>query len=114
MTLNSRELFHLTGDVAPPQITPDGPYSARRFMPVTGGTISGERINGVLLAGGSDCQLIRPDGVAELDVRLVILTDDGVHILMRGLERAVRRGAASRVMRFCNMWCSKAAPYGWA
>jgi hypothetical protein len=97
MTLETKALFHLTGDVAPPQITPDGPYGERRFMPVTGGTITGARINGVLLAGGSDCQLIRPDGVAELDVRVVIKTDDGVHILMKGL--GMRHGAPDVIKR---------------
>ena len=87
----------MTADVVPPQITPDGPYGERRFMPVTGGQLSGDRIRGVFLPGGSDCQLIRPDLVAELDVRVVILTDDGVHILMKGL--GLRHGAPDVIKR---------------
>ncbi len=85
MKIETRPLFQMRADVAPPQITPEGPYGERRFMVVTGGTVKGERINGEFLSGGSDCQLIRPDGVAELDVRVVIKTDDGAHILMKGL-----------------------------
>lgn len=85
MTLKSRPLFQMTADVAPAQVTPEGPYGERRFMPVTGGSFSGERLRGEVLNGGSDCQLIRPDAVAELDVKVVFKTDDGAHILMKGL-----------------------------
>lgn len=38
-----------------------------------------------MLPGGADCQLIRPDGVAELDVRTAFETDDSVTFLMKGL-----------------------------
>lgn len=97
MTLQTRPLFSLTADVDPPQITPNGPYGERRFMPVTGGKIVGDRLNGAILNGGSDCQLIRPDAVAELDVRVVIEADDGTRILMKGL--GIRHGAPEIVAR---------------
>lgn len=80
-----KPLFEFSARVDVPQVTPDGPYGTRRFIPVTGGTFKGERLSGVLLPGGADCQLIRPDGVAELDVRVTLKTDDGVTLLMRGL-----------------------------
>lgn len=85
MTIGLRPLFELAAQVAAPQVTPEGPYGTRRFIPVTGGTFNGERLSGQLLAGGADCQLIRPDGVAELDVRVTLQTQDGTVILMRGL-----------------------------
>jgi hypothetical protein len=78
-----RPLFQLRANVDPPQII-DGPLGQRWFIPVTGGTISGDRISGVAQAGGSDFQLIRKDGVAELDVRVTLLTDDGVTIQLKG------------------------------
>jgi len=80
-----RPLFRIEAEVGAPQITPDGPYGTRRFIPVTGGRFIGARLSGTMLAGGADCQLIRPDGVAELDVRTALHTDDGVTILLRGL-----------------------------
>ena len=95
-----RPLFELAADVAVPQITPQGPYGTRRFIPVTGGRFHGERLSGRLLPGGADCQLIRPDGVAELDVRVTFETEDGVIFLMKGLglrhgpEDVMRRVAA--------------------
>lgn len=91
-----RPLFDLAADVAPAQVTPEGPYGTRRFIPVTGGHFGGERLSGHLLPGGADCQLIRPDGVAELDVRVAFRTDDGVVFLMKGL--GLRHGS-DEVMR---------------
>ncbi|MBS1186503.1 MAG: hypothetical protein H6R04_521 [Burkholderiaceae bacterium] len=76
-------LFRLQAKVDGPQII-EGPLGKRLFIPVTGGTFSGERLSGVLQAGGSDFQLIRPDGVAELDVRVTLKTDDGVTIQLKG------------------------------
>lgn len=99
-----RPLFELAAEVAAPQVTPAGPYGTRRFIPVTGGTFSGERLRGRILPGGSDCQLIRPDGVAELDVRVTFETDDGAIILMRGFglrhgpEEVMRRVAAGETV----------------
>lgn len=78
-------LFSVTAFVAEPQVTPDGPVGHRRFIPVTGGTFEGERLRGRLLAGGSDCQLMRADGVADLDVRVTLECDDGTIIFMKGL-----------------------------
>jgi len=83
--IETRPLFRLRAQVAPPQITPAGPLGERRFIPVTGGTFAGERLSGTLLGGGADCQLVRADGVAELDVRVTLRCDDGAIILMKGL-----------------------------
>lgn len=95
-----RPLFELTAHVDTPQVTPEGPYGTRRFIPVKGGVFKGERLSGVLLAGGADCQLIRPDGVAELDVRVALKTDDGETILMRGL--GLRSGSAQVMARIAK------------
>lgn len=94
--LETRPLFRLSAQVAAPQTVAGGPYGERRFIAVTGGSFSGERISGQVLSGGADCQLIRPDGVAELDVRVTLEADDGAIILMKGLGI---RHASSDVMR---------------
>ena len=95
--ISLRPLFTLSAQVAAPQVTPEGPYGTRRFIPVTGGSFSGERMTGLILPGGSDCQLIRPDGVAELDVRVTLQTHDGAIVLMRGL--GLRHGSAEVMQR---------------
>lgn len=78
-----KPLFQLRANVDPPQSI-EGPLGRRLFIPITGGTLSGERISGVVQAGGSDFQLIRRDGVADLDVRVTLLTDDEVTIQLKG------------------------------
>ncbi len=78
-----KPLFQLRANVDPPQVI-EGPLGRRLFIPITGGTVSGERITGVVQAGGSDFQLIRRDGVADLDVRVTLLTDDDVTIQLKG------------------------------
>ena len=83
--LQSRPLFRLSADVGEPQVVPGGPYGDRRYIPVLGGTFTGDRLSGDMLPGGADCQLIRADGVAELDVRTSFRTDDGVTFFMKGL-----------------------------
>jgi len=81
--IDAKPLFRLTADVAPPQVI-EGPLGKRLFVPVTRGTFSGDRLSGIVQAGGSDFQLVRQDGVAELDVRVTLLTDDGVTVQLKG------------------------------
>lgn len=50
----------------------------RRIIPITGGTFKGPAIQGVILPGGEDWQLVRPDGDTELYARYLLQTDDGV------------------------------------
>ena len=50
----------------------------RRVIPITGGTFSGPKINGEVLPGGEDWQLVRPDGDTELYARYLMKTDDGI------------------------------------
>ena len=47
-----------------------------------GGWVKGPRIKGKILAPGGDWVTTMPSGVARLDVRLLIETDDGAHISM--------------------------------
>jgi hypothetical protein len=92
-----RHLFKLKAVVDAPMITPDGPVGERRFIPVLGGEFEGERLRGALQAGGSDCQLVRADGVADLDVRVTLQCDDGDIIFMRG--SGMRHGPAEIMQR---------------
>ncbi len=69
---------------------PVGPSSwgTRLIFPVGGdGTVKGPRLNGTLQSFGADWGLVRPDNCFELDVRIVIETDDGafIHTDYRGL-----------------------------
>ncbi len=81
--IEMKALFRLKANVDTPQGI-DGPLGKRLFIPVMGGTFSGERLSGVVQRGGADFQLIRQDGVAERDVRVTLRTDDGITIQLKG------------------------------
>jgi hypothetical protein len=64
----------------------------RRIVPITGGDFSGPQIRAKVLPGGADWQVLRADGVAELEARYTLRTDDGALIFVRNL--ALRHGPA--------------------
>jgi hypothetical protein len=76
--------------VDPPQEFGDVAKGARRIVPITGGEFSGPSIGGQVLPGGADWQVLRGDGVAELEARYTLRTDDGALIYVRNL--ALRHG----------------------
>jgi len=90
--------------LGPPQELGDGPLGRRRVIPIAGGGFRGERLSGRVLAGGADWQVLRTDGVAELDARYTLETDDGALIYMRnfgyrhGPEEVMRRLAAGEAV----------------
>jgi hypothetical protein len=56
------------------------PLGRRNIIPITGGTFSGPGIQGTIVAGGWDWQLMRSDGCTEIEADYMIRTDDGVVI----------------------------------
>ena len=61
----------------------------RQLIAFPGGTVSGPALAGRVLPGGADSQLIRADGVAEIDARYVVETDSGARVFVHntGLAR---------------------------
>ena len=57
-----------------------GRAGARRIIPIVGGTVTGPRLNGRILNVGADWQTLFADGLAELDTRYAMETDDGATI----------------------------------
>ena len=54
----------------------------RRLVPITGGRFKG-RINGSILPGGADWQVIRHDGVADIAAHYLLQTGGGARIEVR-------------------------------
>jgi hypothetical protein len=69
----------------------------RRFVPIAGGEVSGPKLRGEVLRGGGDWQIIRDDGVAELEARYTLRTEDGALIFVRnyGLRHGPRHVIAA-------------------
>ena len=74
----------------------EAPLGRRRIVPISGGSFSGAKLRGRVLPGGADWQLVRADGVVDLDARYTLETDDGALIYVR--NRGYRHGPAE-VMR---------------
>ena len=64
----------------------------RRIVPITGGEFSGPQLRGKVVPGGADWQIVRHDGVAELEARYTLQTDDDALIYVR--NHALRHGPA--------------------
>lgn len=104
---------------------------ARRIINITGGHFTGRHVKGTammgtVLPGGADWQLVRPDGVAVLEARYTLQTDDGalIYVQNRGLRHgppdvlaAVARGEdvdpASYYMRATPSFETGDARYSW-
>ena len=87
MTLPPPSLEHLCDlavTIAAPVEVGHTPAGLRRMIPITGGTVTGPRLNGKVLAGGADFQLILGEGTqAHLDARYVIELDDGSRVFVQ-------------------------------
>jgi Protein of unknown function (DUF3237) len=66
------------------------PGGRRRIIPIEGGTFEGPKLRGTVLSGGADWQIVRPDGLSELDTRYVLKTDAGelIYIQNAGIRHA--------------------------
>jgi len=63
----------------------------RRVIPILGGTFDGPDVRGTVLPGGADWQIVRDDGLAELDTRYALQTDRGSLIYIQ--NAGIRHGA---------------------
>ena len=84
-SISTRPVFTLLADVQAPMTAYDAPWGSRRLVAVRGGSFVGESIRGRVEAGGADHQFLRPDGVLELDVRLLLTTEDAERLSMSAL-----------------------------
>lgn len=70
----------LTVELAPIREMGPGRAGQRRIIPIIGGRVEGARLSGRLLNLGADWQTIFANGLAELDTRYAMETDDGATI----------------------------------
>lgn len=87
--------------IAPPVEVGHTHAGLRRLIPITGGVVRGPRLNGRVLAGGADFQLILAGGTqAHLDARYVIELDDGTRVFVQNTAlRVATLENSQRIMR---------------
>lgn len=88
--LSPEPIFRVTAELA--AIRPFGqtPYGERRVIDILGGQVAGPKLNGTVLPGGADWQLIRADGAAHIEARYTIMAASGALILVS--SEGVRHG----------------------
>jgi len=86
--LETKYVFTLTVHIGDVTTAGDTGHGVRRIIPITGGTVTGEGINGKVLAFGADFQIIRPNELIELEAKYAFETDDGavVYVENKGLR----------------------------
>jgi len=85
-----RFVCEIRADLADPMEKGPAPGGRGRIIPITGGSVTGERLSGRVLDLGADWQTVYDAGYAELDTRYAIETHDGALIDVRnfGLRHA--------------------------
>jgi len=80
--LSEKPICVVTSTLAGIQKLGNTPYGERRIINILGGTVRGQRLNGTILPGGADWQIVRTDGVVDLRARYTVETDTGGLILV--------------------------------
>lgn len=76
-------------DLDPPHLLGETQWGERRIVPIAGGRFHGPHLQGVVVPGGADWQVVHADGSATVDTRYTLQTHDGalIYISTRGTRR---------------------------
>lgn len=89
------------------------PHGVRVTIPITGGSVTG-KVNGTIIPGGADSQLVNPDqGRSELQAIYTIMTNDSVaiHVCNEGINRFAKDD--SYFMTSPKFECDINSSYNW-
>jgi Protein of unknown function (DUF3237) len=86
--LHTKYAFTITARIGEVTTAGDIGHGVRRIIPIIGGEVRGESVNGKVLAFGADFQIIRPNELIELEAKYAFETDDGatVYVENRGIR----------------------------
>jgi hypothetical protein len=88
--LQTRYVFTITAHIGSVTSAGDIGTGVRRIIPITGGEVKGQDVNGKVCAFGADFQIIRPNELIELEAKYAFATDDGAVIYVE--NRGIRFG----------------------
>ncbi len=110
--LQTRYVFTITARIGEVTTAGETGHGVRRIVPIIGGEVRGEKVNGKVCAFGADFQIIRPNELIELEARYAFETDDGatVYVENKGirfgpvelLERLKRGEAVDPELIYCR------------
>jgi hypothetical protein len=95
--LETRYVFTITARIGEVTSAGDIGHGVRRIIPIVGGEVKGERVNGKVCAFGADFQLIRPNELIELEAKYAFETDDGAVVYVQ--NNGIRFGPVDLLQR---------------
>jgi hypothetical protein len=86
--LQTKYVFTITAQIGGVTTAGEIGHGVRRIIPIVGGEVKGETVNGKVLAFGADFQIIRPNELIELEAKYAFETDDGavVYVENKGIR----------------------------
>jgi hypothetical protein len=86
--LQTKYVFTIIARIADVTSAGDIGTGVRRIIPIIGGEVRGEGVNGKVLGFGADFQIIRPNELIELEAKYAFETDDGavVYVENKGIR----------------------------
>ena len=87
-TIETRYVFTITARIGDVTTAGETGHGVRRIIPIIGGEVRGEAVNGKVLPFGADFQIIRPNELIELEAKYAFETDDGavVYVENKGIR----------------------------
>ena len=80
--ISAAPIFTIHAELAPMLQFGRTPYGERRVIGILGGMVRGPKLNGRVLPGGADWQILRGDGAADIQARYTIESEAGARILV--------------------------------
>jgi len=77
-----------------------GPFGHRRVVNILGGPVTGAKLNGRVLAGGADWQIVAADGCIDVHARYTIESDAGA--LIQVDSKGMRHGPPDVLARLAR------------
>jgi hypothetical protein len=101
MDIISREpIFRVHCEVADILDLGAAPFGHRRVVNLLGGTVSGPRLSGRIIPGGTDWQIMAADGAVDVHARYTVESDAGA--LVQVDSRGMRHGAPEVLARLAR------------
>jgi hypothetical protein len=95
--LSTKYVFTITANIGSVTSVGDIGHGVRRIIPITGGEVRGDAINGKVCAFGADFQIIRPNELIELEAKYAFETDDGAVVYVE--NKGIRFGPVEPLQR---------------
>jgi hypothetical protein len=95
--LQTKYVFTITARIADVTTAGDIGHGVRRIIPIAGGEVRGDDVNGKVLPFGADFQIIRPNELIDLEARYAFETDDGAVVYVE--NRGIRFGPVDLLLK---------------